>query len=113
MSSEAPKALARHVDRLWPKDDPDSLPVLIESAEAVEKAIASPGFQAIKQVIDREIAQLDKKLDSDAEDIDYRRLHGRRSGLTAIDDAATAIIDGARDRRKPADEAAGESAAER
>lgn len=105
MGSEAQKAILRHVNGLWPSRE--DLPSLIESAEEVERTIASPGYRAIKRVIDAEIAQVDAKLDGNKtlEHVEYARLHGRRSALAAFEHAATAIVDRAQERRQQAEQA--------
>ena len=113
-----PPSIARHVDKLWP--DRERLPALIESAEAVERTLGSAGFQAIRSVIGLEIATIDRELDGarTLEHAEYARLHGRRGALTALEDAAAAIVDRASKRKaaaesEVAESAAGESAAER
>jgi hypothetical protein len=109
--------MTRHVRKLWP---PEMLPELIEAAEAVERLLGSPGWNAIAEVIAAEVATIDSELDHGPakEAADYAKQHGRRSALLAANEAARAIVGEAVRRREEAEEAAkasdaGESVSER
>jgi hypothetical protein len=91
MAERATPAFTRHVRDVWP---PDELPKLIEAAEAVERLLAHPGWNAIQEVISREIAMIDQVLDDgpvrDAGH--YAKAHGRRGALRGAQQAAEAIM---------------------
>lgn len=117
VAEKIPAAISRHVDELWPGRA--NLQDLLGAGQAVELAMESSGYQAIKAVLEAEIASIDRQLDGPAPDErEYRRLHGRRSALTAFEDAAMAIVARANERRRIAEEdaqreATGESVAGR
>jgi hypothetical protein len=91
MAERATPALSRHVRDVWPSED---LPGLLEAAEAVEGVVTHPGWDAIQEVISREIATIDRELDfgSAKDAAEYAKAHGRRSALRSADEAAKAII---------------------
>lgn len=113
---KAPPALTRHVDELW--EGIDARPALIEAGEAVERLLDSPGLQAVRAVLEREVATIDRQLEGPVSDpSEYPRLLGRKSGLAALDGAISAIRERATKRRAEGEAEAranaGESATER
>jgi HD-like signal output (HDOD) protein len=104
MGERPTPALSRHIARVWRL--PEQLPELIEAAEAVERLVAHPGYEVVRSVIEREVATIDRELDSgpSKEAADYAKQHGRRGALTAFDDAAKAIIGTAALERRRAEE---------
>lgn len=111
-------ALSRHIKDLW--EGRDALPQLIEDAEAVERVLAQPGWQAIQRVLEAEIAMIDRSLDGRPKETaaEYAHAHGRRGALGAAGEAARAILQQAATRRQAAEaaqqnEGAGESVPER
>lgn len=121
MGADLNKGMVNRVGRVWSGDD--SLPELIEAAEAVERMMATPGWAAVQAVIEAEVATIDAKLDRGhaKEAAEYAKAHGRRSALRAADDAARAIIGRAAELQEreqaradaEATSGAGESAPER
>jgi len=109
--SKAPADLYRHVDGLFPDTR-----TLIESADAVEHMLGTPGYQAVQKLIEAEIELIDQKLDRAPlrEASEYAHAHGRRSALLAFSDAAQAILERSK-QRVEADErnAEGETSVER
>jgi len=91
-------AYTRHL-----KDVP--LTELIEMGEHVERLIAHPGFQAVKDVIGSEIQVIDRQLDGAARDAvqDYAFSHGRRGGLKGFEEAARAVIREAKEQHAKAE----------
>lgn len=111
MAADAPVALYNHVDRVFPDLRP-----LSESAVAVQRLEADPGYQAVVKVLREEVDRIDRQLDSaplrEAEE--YAFAHGRRGAILSFEGAVQAIIEKAAKREQAAErEAAGESAAER
>lgn len=117
--TKAPPTLVRHVRDAFKGKEND--PQLFETAEAVRRSMSTPGFEAIKAVLDAEILSIDRKLDGEPLEnaSEYAHAHGRRSSLTAFADAAQAILEVADDRLSRATaeasqhDGAGESAPER
>jgi hypothetical protein len=72
------------------------------AAEVVELMVVRPSWDAIHQVIQREIARIDRVLDSGpARDAaEYAKAHGRRGALVGAAEAAGAIISEAQRQRK-------------
>ena len=113
--------MVNSVDRVWSGER--TLPELIEAAEAVERMMATPGWDAVQRVIGEQVAAIDSSLDHGPakEAADYAKQHGRRSALRSADEAARAIVGRAAKRRREAEErvaaeatnGAGESASER
>jgi hypothetical protein len=105
------------VDELWA--GVNARPALLEAAEAAQRLRETAGMQAVRAVLDREIAMIDRQLEGPVTDpSDYPRLLGRKSGLTAIDGAIDAICERATKRRAEGESEArasdaGESATER
>jgi hypothetical protein len=113
MAERATPAFTRHVREEWPAE---KLPELIEQAEAVERLLAHPGWYAVQRVLDREIATIDRVLDTGLpkEAAAYAKEHGRRGALRAADEAARAIIEqAARQRHRAEEERAAQAREER
>lgn len=111
-SVEGAARFTRHVDDLWGRRE--SLPVLIENRDAVERLLALPGFTIVASVLDAEIATLDRKLEGRAlEQAEYARLLGQRASMRAFSEAAQSVIDRANENeaRARAESAGGESSA--
>lgn len=102
----------RHVEKLWPESD-----TLFAAGERVEALVTTAGWADIQAVLSREIALIDRELDSarkPLEQADYALAHGRRDGLRGAQRAVDAIIRFADEQReRQENEAAGESAAVR
>lgn len=104
-------AMTRHVEVLWPKTED-----LFVTGEQVSNLLAHPGWKAVQEIIDREKAIIDTKLDSPhraLEQAEYALAHGRRGGLTAAADAADAITAKAQQRYAEQNEDGAESPSER
>lgn len=118
-TTKAPPTLTRHVRDAFKGKEND--PQLFETAAAVRRVTSSPGFEAIKAVLDAEILSIDRKLDGEPLEnaSEYAHATGRRGALTAFADAAQAILEVADDRLSRATaeasqhDDAGESASER
>ena len=100
--------MTRHVDALWPE-----LEQLFSAGEAVEGLIFNEGWFRVLNVLEAEIATIDRQLDQGAPltQAEYAKAHGRRGGLQAARDAAYAIVDRA-EARKAEQQAKHEGAAE-
>lgn len=97
--------MVRHVRDLWRGED--QLAALIETAETVERVLSDPGYSAVRSVLDREIATIDRDLEGAAKDAaEYAKQLGRRSALRAFDEAAKAIVEVAAEQRRRAEEKA-------
>lgn len=99
-------AMTRHVDREW--RGAERLPDLIEAAEAVEVMRATPGWDALIRVVEREIRLISTGLERGmATDhaAEYAKQHGRLGGLRSVMEAAEAIVARAEVRRKQAEDA--------
>jgi hypothetical protein len=105
----ATPAFTRHVREEWPTE---KLPELLEQAEAVERLLSQPGWQAVQRILDREIATIDRTLDTGLpkEAAAYAKEHGRRGALRSFDEAAWAIVEEANRQRQNAEQRAAESA---
>lgn len=87
------------------------------AADAVRALLASPGWAVVQRVLGDEVALIDRLLDSDRpleSRADYAAKHGRRSGLRASLEIATALVSYAesklqeqRDKHEPAAEPVG------
>jgi len=90
MAPDVDPALARHIADLWPRERMDDL---FTAGEDVKVALGSAGVQAIERVLTAELAALDRALDGRLHDhAQYAYMHGRRSALMAMFEAAHAIV---------------------
>lgn len=101
--------MVNRVDRIWSGDE--SLPALVDAAEAVERMMDSPGWEAVQRLIGDEIASMESSLDRGApkSEGEYAKAHGRKSALRAADDAARAIVGRAQTRARQAQKRAVEA----
>lgn len=80
----------RHISTLYP-----SLERLLAAGEAAEALTSSPGWSVLLDLIDAEIATIDRELDSGRvleSRADYAAAHGRRGGLKAVPELVYALI---------------------
>jgi hypothetical protein len=99
-------AMTRHVEREW--RGAERLSDLIEAAEAVEVMRATPGWDALIRVVEREIRLISTGLERGmATDhaAEYAKQHGRLGGLRSVMEAAEAIVERAEVRRRQAEDA--------
>jgi hypothetical protein len=91
---------ANHARRTFP-----SLDELFGAGEHVHALKTHPGWAILSRVLEEEIAEIDFRLDERLLQTrsEYASLHGRRSGLRAMWQAADAIVEAAdNERRKQA-----------
>jgi hypothetical protein len=95
--------MTRHVKAEW---SDDRLPELIETAEAVDRMVSSPGWEAITRLLAAEKATIDRDLDHGAPRSaeEYAMAHGRRAALGLPLEAARAIIEQAAARKRAAEQ---------
>lgn len=83
-------ALSRHVEDVWPE-----LADLFSAGEKVRQLTLHPGWDAVHELIRREVAAISDRLDNSITPLtqaEYALAHGRRGGLLALDSAAEAIV---------------------
>lgn len=105
-SERATPAFVRHVRDAW--GAAEQLPGLLEASENVERLLSHPGYAAVRAVLDREIATIDRELDEGPakEAPVYAQRHGRRGALRSFDEAAKAIVESAAAARAKAEDRA-------
>lgn len=105
-------AYTRHVQEIWPPDEPEALPNLIESGEAVEAILDTPGWALLQRVLGAEADAVAMTVDARPprkvpEQSEFARALARAGALREVPDAARAIT-GEATRRRQAAEAKGE-----
>lgn len=94
-------SLTRHIEDLFPRDREGSLDGLLEAAEAAGALMASPGWDLLLELVQAEVATIDRKLDSGKpldSRAEYAAAHGRRGGLRFAQDILIALQDRAETR---------------
>lgn len=82
--------LTRHINDLYPRLDQ-----IEQAAEAVGALVDSRGWAVVLELVDAEIATIDRDLDSSVvleSRAHYAAKHGRRGGLLAVREAANALL---------------------
>lgn len=85
----------RDVDPQLTRHLPDALDVLEQEAEWVQATVVTPGWEVLLGLIEREIATINRELDSGRlldSRAHYAAKHGRLGGLRAMAEYATALI---------------------
>lgn len=77
------------------KDAFPTIESIAEANDAVAATVASPGWNLVLALLNAEIAEIDRQLDSGPlleSRAEYAHLHGRRGGLRGAKDAAHALM---------------------
>lgn len=106
--AQADPQFTRHVDDVF-----RTMEELFEAGEAVRQLLMHPGWAHVARLVEAETATVDAELDGRLLDSRsaYARLHGRRGGLRAMEEAARAIV-GKADRKLEQQRSRHEGAAE-
>lgn len=95
-AAKADPQLSRHIDQLYP-----TLEQLVGAADAARSLSGHPGWGVILELVEAEIATIDRDLDSGRvldSRADYAAKHGRRGGLKALREFGQVLADRAESR---------------
>lgn len=89
-SAQADPQLTRHINDLYP-----TLGQLEEAASSLETLVRHPGWFVLIELLDAEVATIDRELDSGRvleSRSEYAARHGRRGGLRAAPELVAAVM---------------------